>query len=217
MRNLITELRVVKERAELGNLRIAAQTGYSTSSWQRYLSGRALPPAPAVQALANAAGVDAAPLLAMHQLASDAWKSSSPTTPGTLEEQPPLSTRRPGRGALLAVVTLVVTGVTLLMLSPWQQASHSEPASSYTCKFSQTASAWHAGLSDTRTAIVGQGNAGPDVAETQCLLTRAGFPLGEIDGMYGPLTERAVKRFQAQQHLVPDGIMGPHTWNALRG
>ncbi|MFD0545067.1 peptidoglycan-binding protein [Streptomyces mexicanus] len=38
-----------------------------------------------------------------------------------------------------------------------------------------------------------------------------------MDGIYGPLTENAVKRLQKRAGLVVDGIVGPHTWKALRG
>ena len=36
-----------------------------------------------------------------------------------------------------------------------------------------------------------------------------------VDGVYGPITRRAVKRFQARQGLVVDGIVGPQTLAAL--
>jgi peptidoglycan hydrolase-like protein with peptidoglycan-binding domain len=34
-------------------------------------------------------------------------------------------------------------------------------------------------------------------------------------GTYGPKTEAAVRAFQRQHNLVPDGIVGPKTWVAL--
>ena len=76
---------------------------------------------------------------------------------------------------------------------------------------------WYAGNSRTRDATVGYGDAGPDVAEVQCLLRRAGVSPGGIDGMFGPLTQGAVKAFQRQARLDVDGVVGPHTWKALRG
>jgi Transglycosylase-like domain/Putative peptidoglycan binding domain len=35
------------------------------------------------------------------------------------------------------------------------------------------------------------------------------------DGVFGPMTEGAVKRFQSRHNLVPDGIVGPLTRAAL--
>src|ERR1700716_2313407 len=39
---------------------------------------------------------------------------------------------------------------------------------------------------------------------------------GPIDGLYGPLTQAAVERFQATHGLAVDGIAGPQTQDALR-
>lgn len=35
------------------------------------------------------------------------------------------------------------------------------------------------------------------------------------DGIFGPLTEEAVKEFQSNNNLKPDGIVGPNTWSKL--
>lgn len=35
------------------------------------------------------------------------------------------------------------------------------------------------------------------------------------DGIFGPLTEEAVKEFQSNNNLKPDGIVGPNTWGKL--
>jgi N-acetylmuramoyl-L-alanine amidase len=35
------------------------------------------------------------------------------------------------------------------------------------------------------------------------------------DGIYGPKTERAVKRYQTRHGLTADGIVGPKTWNKM--
>jgi peptidoglycan hydrolase-like protein with peptidoglycan-binding domain len=51
----------------------------------------------------------------------------------------------------------------------------------------------------------------PPVLALQRWLARAGDKPGPIDGRYGPLTERAVRRFQAAHGLRVDGIAGPQT------
>ena len=37
----------------------------------------------------------------------------------------------------------------------------------------------------------------------------------EMDGDFGPVTQRAVKRFQSFRRIQSDGIVGPHTWQNL--
>jgi peptidoglycan hydrolase-like protein with peptidoglycan-binding domain/tetratricopeptide (TPR) repeat protein len=54
------------------------------------------------------------------------------------------------------------------------------------------------------------------VRSLQRHLSAAGFKPGPIDGRYGPLTERAVIRFQTARHLQIDGIAGPQTLGHLQ-
>jgi peptidoglycan hydrolase-like protein with peptidoglycan-binding domain len=53
------------------------------------------------------------------------------------------------------------------------------------------------------------------VRQLQRRLTRLGERPGPIDGLYGPLTEGAVARFQDANGLVADGIVGPRTKRRL--
>jgi hypothetical protein len=59
-----------------------------------------------------------------------------------------------------------------------------------------------------------RGAMGDRVREAQAKL---GFSGADIDGNFGPLTESAVRRFQRDHGLVPDGIIGPKTWAELDG
>ncbi|MBO7399865.1 MAG: peptidoglycan-binding protein [Clostridia bacterium] len=64
------------------------------------------------------------------------------------------------------------------------------------------------------------GSTGEDVKFIQNALNsiRRGvkeIPPLDVDGMYGPKTENAVKAFQKYYGLVPDGIVGPLTWARL--
>ncbi len=56
---------------------------------------------------------------------------------------------------------------------------------------------------------------GEDVRTVQERLSMLGYSPGDADGVYGPTTEEAVKRFQANNSLEVDGIVGQQTWNRL--
>jgi peptidoglycan hydrolase-like protein with peptidoglycan-binding domain/DNA invertase Pin-like site-specific DNA recombinase len=56
-----------------------------------------------------------------------------------------------------------------------------------------------------------------EVRDLQRRLQALGHEPGPIDGLYGPLTEAAVERFQAREGLAVDGTVGPRTTRALAG
>jgi outer membrane protein OmpA-like peptidoglycan-associated protein len=53
------------------------------------------------------------------------------------------------------------------------------------------------------------------VREYQQMLSGLGDYHGAIDGLNGPLTDQAVRQFQTEHGLAPDGVMGDATWRAL--
>ena len=61
------------------------------------------------------------------------------------------------------------------------------------------------------------GRVGWDVAALQFALAWHGFPSGGFDGVFGPRTEDALRRFQRFAGLTEDGVAGPATFGALRG
>lgn len=71
--------------------------------------------------------------------------------------------------------------------------------------------------------VLRQGMRGNDVAEVQTYLLRGNYlHKGDathppaIDGDFGPATKAAVQRFQRDNHLTVDGIVGPQTLGLLR-
>lgn len=64
---------------------------------------------------------------------------------------------------------------------------------------------------DVRRDVLRRGSTGEDVRLVQSLL---GPPL-VVDGVFGPLTEAAVRAFQTQAGISVDGIVGPRTWEHL--
>lgn len=62
------------------------------------------------------------------------------------------------------------------------------------------------------TGILNRGDEGPKVKQLQRALKAINFDPGYIDGIYGPNTEDAVRRFQSMYAaLKDDGIYGPNT------
>jgi peptidoglycan hydrolase-like protein with peptidoglycan-binding domain len=65
--------------------------------------------------------------------------------------------------------------------------------------------------------LLQRGKVGFDVSVLQFLLARRGFSPPSLDGDFGPVTERLVRRFQRSRGLSPDGIVGRETSAALTG
>ena len=51
----------------------------------------------------------------------------------------------------------------------------------------------------------------PGVAQWQAQMQRRGWSI-EVDGLYGPASERVAIAFQREKGLTADGIVGPQTW-----
>lgn len=64
--------------------------------------------------------------------------------------------------------------------------------------------------------VIRQGSRGPDVVVAQHLLFQLGYLTQVPDGVFGPSTLDAVRRFQRDEGLSADGVVGADTWRALR-
>ena len=60
-----------------------------------------------------------------------------------------------------------------------------------------------------------QGSRGETVRKVQEKLKALGYYNGSADGVYGSMTEGAVRRFQSERGLTPDGVCGVRTLSAL--
>lgn len=250
--HLVVRLRRLKDRGGLGTRQLAAKTGYSAKSWQRYLNGRTLPPREAVEAMARLGGEDPTRLLALHEMAAERWAEGRAAPDALADHAPATSDRDPtpdpdpptgrlsyGRypralvtaGGVALVLSVSMALVLAVQLADARaQLAHARTdtvaapstvtesllPTVYPCRPERRDGRWYAGLSRTTTTILAYTHVGPEVAEAQCLLRRAGVSPGDIDGVFGPKTQRAVVRVQEREGLVVDGVIGPHTWKALR-
>ena len=64
--------------------------------------------------------------------------------------------------------------------------------------------------------ILKYGMRGPDVELLQLGMQRSGYYADNPDGIFGPRTQNALRRFQASFGLTPDGIAGEETYAQLR-
>ncbi|MEH2259461.1 peptidoglycan-binding domain-containing protein [Nostoc sp.] len=117
----------------------------------------------------------------------------------------------------------IVGASTLQKLESWQakkptttatQVKRSTAVSAQAKKPSTTSSA----TSKRRNPnYLAKGDEGEDVRALQEQLRVAGFYYGNATGIFGPITEESVKRFQDSYKLSVDGIAGPATLSKLPG
>ncbi|MFD3456551.1 DUF2690 domain-containing protein [Streptomyces sp. NPDC058691] len=121
-------LRRQVDRGGLSAAALADATGYSASSWERYLSARLLPPRYAVAALAQATGADPRHLVTLWEVAERAWSRAEDRHDVTMEADrvaearaalgefgPPPGTGRAPRASRRAVVLFAVGAVAVVL------------------------------------------------------------------------------------------------------
>ncbi|GGY92320.1 hypothetical protein GCM10010365_08510 [Streptomyces poonensis] len=85
VREFAGQLRRVVDRSGLSIAAVADRTGYSKTSWERYLNGRLLAPKGAIVALAEVTGTNPVHLTTMWELAERAWSRSEMRHDMTME------------------------------------------------------------------------------------------------------------------------------------
>ncbi|MEV0369937.1 DUF2690 domain-containing protein [Streptomyces sp. NPDC050636] len=85
VREFASQLRRLVERSGLSVATVADRTGFSKTSWERYLNGRLLPPQRAVVALAEVTGTNPGHLTTLWELAERAWSRSEMRHDATME------------------------------------------------------------------------------------------------------------------------------------
>ncbi|MGW7382111.1 DUF2690 domain-containing protein [Streptomyces sp. NPDC054794] len=85
VKEFTSQLRRLVDRSGLGIAALADRTGYSKTSWERYLGGRLLAPKGAIVALAEVTGTNPIHLTTMWELAERAWSRSEMRHDMTME------------------------------------------------------------------------------------------------------------------------------------
>ncbi|MFC8424795.1 DUF2690 domain-containing protein [Streptomyces sp. NPDC057236] len=85
IREFTSQLRRLVDRSGLSVASVSDRTGYSKTSWERYLNGRLLAPKGAIVALAEVTGTNPMHLTTMWELAERAWSRSEMRHDMTME------------------------------------------------------------------------------------------------------------------------------------
>ncbi|NEA47285.1 helix-turn-helix transcriptional regulator, partial [Streptomyces sp. SID10815] len=85
IKEFASHLRRLVDRSGLNVAALADRTGYSKTSWERYLGGRLLAPKGAVVALAEVTGANPVHLTTMWELAERAWSRAELRHDRTME------------------------------------------------------------------------------------------------------------------------------------
>lgn len=86
VREFASQLRRLVDRSGLSLAAVADRTGYSKTSWERYLGGRLLAPKGAIVALAEVTGTNPIHLTTMWELAERAWSRAEMRHDLTMEQ-----------------------------------------------------------------------------------------------------------------------------------
>jgi peptidoglycan hydrolase-like protein with peptidoglycan-binding domain len=153
---------------------------------------------------------------------------------GVLESDPPSAeddwlvqpetTRRPGaelpwrRIAVVAgaLVVILVAGLAAGGVFSGSTSPKSPPLTSVVVSGpTTTASKSSSSVPALPATTLKPGDTGTQVRALQRALKSLGYPVGKVDGQYGPATKTAVAAFQHAEALTADGVFGPKTLNAL--
>ncbi|MCX2927207.1 helix-turn-helix domain-containing protein [Streptomyces sp. NEAU-W12] len=85
IKEFTSQLRRVVDRSGMSVASVSDRTGYSKTSWERYLNGRLLAPKGAIVALAEVTGTNPVHLTTMWELAERAWSRSEMRHDMTME------------------------------------------------------------------------------------------------------------------------------------
>ncbi|MEV6533220.1 DUF2690 domain-containing protein [Streptomyces sp. NPDC051639] len=101
-RNLVEQLRRLKDRSGLSLVALADRTLHSKSSWERYLNGKTLPPRQAIESLVLIVGADPDRLTALWYLAEHSWSCRETAGPKARRPEPAATANGTGTGTAAA-------------------------------------------------------------------------------------------------------------------
>jgi len=117
-------------------------------------------------------------------------------------------------GAFGVVALIAILGAVGVFNSSSKPRAVTPPPVTVPTQTTPTATTKHSAVTLPKTTLK-PGDTGAQVKALQRALKSLGYPVGKVDGQYGPATKTAVASFQHAAGLTEDGVFGPKTLNAL--
>ena len=151
---------------------------------------------------------------------AETWLGEEPQRPSGPRDRQPLLI------AAAAAIVLLLLGVGIAWaVSGGGDDGNAATTETVTTTAQQTEPATTATQTETSPAVTAtvpadvtlkNGDSGDEVMRLQEALVALGYDIGgEPDGSFGPATEEAVEKFQADSGLPADGVAGPQTLQAI--
>ncbi|QLE57267.1 peptidoglycan-binding protein [Nostoc sp. TCL26-01] len=154
----------------------------------------------------------------------DNWRLSPVTNQTPKPTTPSTQTVRQNNTTTVPTVSRQTTKPTNTTTVPTVSRQTTKPTSTATTQKRNTAASTQTKNTTASSTVTNKrsnpnylvkGDEGENVKVLQQRLKVAGFYYGNATGIFGPITEEAVKRFQAAYKLDVDGVVGPNTLRKL--
>jgi Putative peptidoglycan binding domain len=152
----------------------------------------------------------------------DDWTAAGPPRDPRRDLGRPVRDRLSRRATIVTILVLaalVAAGVVLAFIFTGGEKKRSTPPATLPTTTRHTTTTKKPTTSQTPaapTVTLKPGDKGGQVKRLQRFLRLFGYSTGTVDGIYGPATTEAVKRFQQATNLTADGIAGPATLRAIK-
>jgi peptidoglycan hydrolase-like protein with peptidoglycan-binding domain len=117
---------------------------------------------------------------------------------------------------IITIASLAIIGGIYLVIRLKKRSQAKELVEKLTDTSQKSNSGTKSNVTASSSSTLKKGSKGDAVKTLQSQLSKLGYTIGTIDGVFGSGTESALKTFQKANNLTVDGVAGPNTLNAIK-